>query len=96
MLLKVLMRSLEFHRTGSKTIATEPLLGLSEFDREQTILFYQRGTAIELEDAETGAFLTKLKDGSMPKAASSRNPGRLAHGRGCSSATPAKMAILPT
>ena len=55
-LLKVLMRSLEFHRTGSKTVATEPLLGLSEVDREQTILFYQRGTAIELEDAETGAF----------------------------------------
>ena len=61
-LLKVLMRSLEFHRTGSKTIATEPLLGLSEVDREQTILFYQRGTAIELEDAETGAFLTELKE----------------------------------
>ena len=61
-LLKVLMRSLEFHRTGSKTIAAEPLLGLSEVDREQTILFYQRGTAIELEDAETGAFLIKLKE----------------------------------
>jgi hypothetical protein len=59
-LLKVLVRSLEFHRTGSNTIATEPLLGLSEVDREQTILFYQRGTPIELEDAETGAFLTEL------------------------------------
>ena len=56
------MRSLEFHRTGSNTIATEPLLGLSEVDREQTILFYQRGTPIELEDAETGAFLTELKE----------------------------------
>jgi hypothetical protein len=61
-LLKVLMRSLEFHRTGSNTIATEPLLGLSEVDREQTILFYQRGTPIELEDAETGAFLTELNE----------------------------------
>jgi hypothetical protein len=59
-LLKVLVRSLEFHRTGSNTIATEPLFGLSEVDREQTILFYQRGTTIELEDAETGAFLTEL------------------------------------
>ena len=59
-LLKVLMRSLEFHRSGSSNIATEPLLGLSEDDREQTILFYQRGTPIELEDAETGAFLTEL------------------------------------
>ena len=61
-LLKVMVRSLEFHRTGSSTIATEPLLGLSEADREQTILFYQRGTPIELEDAETGAFLTKLNE----------------------------------
>jgi TIR domain/SIR2-like domain len=61
-LLKVLMRSLEFHRTGSNTIATEPLLGLSDVDREQTILFYQRGTPIELEDADVGAFLTELND----------------------------------
>ena len=61
-LLKVLVRSLELHRTGSKTIATEPLRGLSEVDREQTILFYQRGTPIELEDADTGAFLTELKE----------------------------------
>lgn len=59
-LLKVLMRSLEFHRSRSNNIATEPLLGLSEDDREQTILFYKRGTAIELEDAEIGAFLTEL------------------------------------
>ena len=56
------MRSLEFHRTGSNTIAAEPLLGLSEVDREQTILFSQRGSAIELEDAETSAFLTELKE----------------------------------
>jgi hypothetical protein len=61
-LLKVLVRSLEFHRTGSSTIATEPLFGLSDVDREQTILFYQRGTPIELEDAETDAFLTELND----------------------------------
>jgi hypothetical protein len=56
------VRSLGFHRTGSDTFATEPLLGLSEVDREQTILFYQRGTPIELEDAEIGAFLTKLNE----------------------------------
>ena len=55
------MGSLELHRTGC-TIVAEPLLGLSEVDREQTILFYQRGTAIELEDAETGAFLIELKE----------------------------------
>jgi hypothetical protein len=58
-LLKVLVRALELPRTGS-AIATEPLRGLSEVDREQTILFYQRGTRIELEDTETGAFLTEL------------------------------------
>ena len=58
-LLKVLVRALELHRTGS-AIATEPLRGLSEVDREQTILFYQRGTRIELEDADTGAFLAEL------------------------------------
>src|SRR5262245_8443178 len=37
-LLKVLVRSLELHRT-SNTIAAEPLRRLSEVDREQTILF---------------------------------------------------------
>lgn len=61
-LLKVLVRSLELHRTGSSTIATEQLLALSDADREQTILFYQRGTPIELEDADTGAFLTQLAE----------------------------------
>lgn len=58
-LLKVLVRSLELHRTGS-AIATEPLRGLSEIDRQQTILFYQRGTRIELEDADIQAFLAEL------------------------------------
>ncbi len=58
-LLKVLVRSLELHRTSS-SVATEPLRGLSESDRQQTILFYERGTRIEIEDAEIGAFLTEL------------------------------------
>jgi SIR2-like domain len=58
-LLKVLVRALELHRTGS-AIATEPLRGLSDSDREQTILFYQRGTRIELEDTDISAFLTEL------------------------------------
>ena len=59
-LLKVLVRTLlELHRPGS-AFATEPLRGLSEVDREQTILFYQRGTRVELEDKDTGAFLTEL------------------------------------
>lgn len=58
-LLKVLVRTLELHRTGS-AIATEPLRGLTELDREQTILFYQRGTRVELEDADTAEFLGEL------------------------------------
>ncbi len=60
-LLKVLVRALELHRTGS-SIAAEPLRGLSEIDREQTILFYQRGTRVEVEDTEAGAFLNKLAE----------------------------------
>jgi hypothetical protein len=58
-LLKVLVRALELYRTGS-AVATEPLRGLSEGDREQTILFYQRGMRIEIEDAEIKAFLAEL------------------------------------
>lgn len=69
-LLKVLVRSLELHRTGS-AIATEPLRGLTEADREQTILFYQRGTRVELEDADTAEFLGELNrrleaEGAVP------------------------------
>ena len=76
-LLKVLVRALELHRTGS-AIATEPLRGLSEVDREQTILFYQRGTRIELEDADIGTFLAELAgSGSRRKAVSSTRPFRI-------------------
>jgi hypothetical protein len=59
LLLKVLVRALELHRTGS-SVATEPLRGLSDSDREQTILFYQRGTRVEVEDAEIRVFLAEL------------------------------------
>lgn len=58
-LLKVLVRTLELNRTG-EAIATEPLRGLSQNDREQTVLFYQRGTRIEVEDADISAFLGEL------------------------------------
>jgi hypothetical protein len=58
-LLKAFIRALELHRTGS-AIATESLRALSEGDREQTILFYQRGTRVEVEDAEIRTFLTDL------------------------------------
>jgi hypothetical protein len=58
-LLKVLIRALDLHHTGS-AVATESLRGLSEGDREQTILFYQRGTRVEVEDAEIRTFLAEL------------------------------------
>jgi hypothetical protein len=58
-LMKMLVRALELHRTAS-AIATEPLGGLADFDREQTILFYQRGTRIEIEDTDVKMFLAEL------------------------------------
>jgi hypothetical protein len=58
-LMKVLVRALELHRTAS-AIAAESLRGLSKSDREQTILFYQRGTRIDVEDADISEFLTEL------------------------------------
>jgi hypothetical protein len=60
-LLKILLRALELNRSGP-AIAAEPLDGLIQSDRDEMILFYQRGTRVELEDADVGAFLTKLTD----------------------------------
>lgn len=77
-LLKVLVRVLELDRSGT-TFATEPLRGLSEDDREQTVLFYERGTRIELEDAEPGAFLSALverlaAEGGVPEQSAPIGP----------------------
>jgi len=58
-LLKVLLRALELSR-GGPAIAAEPLGGLLQADRDEMILFYQRGTRVELEDDDVGAFLSKL------------------------------------
>jgi len=58
-LLKVLVRSLELNRSGA-SIITESLRELSQQDREQTVMFYQRGTRIEVEDTEIDYFLTEL------------------------------------
>jgi len=58
-LLKVIVRTLELNRTGA-AIATEPLRALSKVDREQTVLFYQRGTRIEVEDDDVMTFLSEL------------------------------------
>ena len=58
-LLKVLIRALELNRTGT-AIAAEPLRSLLQSDRDDVILFYQRGTRVELEDSDVGAFLVEL------------------------------------
>jgi TIR domain/SIR2-like domain len=58
-LLKVLLRALEMDRSGP-AFAAEPLTSLLQSDREEMILFYQRGTRVELEDDDVGSFLTKL------------------------------------
>jgi hypothetical protein len=58
-LLKVLLRALELNRTGP-AIAAEPLGALLPADRDETILFYQRGTRVEVEDDDIPSFLTKL------------------------------------
>jgi len=59
LLLKVLLRALSLDRTGS-AIAAEPLGDLSAADREQTVLFYERGTKIEVADSDVGSFVAEL------------------------------------
>lgn len=58
-LLKVILRALELNRTGS-AIAAEPLRSLVPTDRDDTILFYQRGMRVEVEDSDVGTFLEGL------------------------------------
>jgi hypothetical protein len=60
-LLKALVRTLSVGRSGA-AVALEPLLhGLPDFDRQQTILFYQRGTPIEVCDDNIQSFLAELQ-----------------------------------
>ncbi len=58
-LLKVILRSLGVGHAGSAIVA-EPLLSLEQQDREDTILFYRRGTRVEVEDADIDTFLQAL------------------------------------
>jgi len=57
-LLKVLLRALELNR--NPVIAAEPLRPLQQSDRNEMVLFYQRGTRVELEDDEIPVFLEKV------------------------------------
>ena len=92
-LMKVLVRSLELHRTAS-SIAAESLRGLSESDRERTILFYQRGTRIEVEDADVSEFLAELAQRLAAEGGVVAETPRWGPVRAFSSATPAKTARL--
>ncbi|MCI0590733.1 MAG: TIR domain-containing protein [Gammaproteobacteria bacterium] len=59
-LLKALVRGLALGRTGS-SVAVEPLLqGVPDIERQQTILFYQRGTHIEICEEDIRSFLSEL------------------------------------
>jgi hypothetical protein len=61
-LLKALVRSLSIDRSGN-AVALEPLLqNVPDFDREQTILFYQRGTRVEVCDDDIEPFVKQLND----------------------------------
>lgn len=58
-LLKLLIRTLEL---GGGSIALEALGGLDEREREQTVLFYKRGTRIEVVDVDLESFLGQLRE----------------------------------
>jgi hypothetical protein len=50
---------LELNRSGP-AIAAESLGSLLQSDREEMVLFYERGTRVEVEDDNVGVFLEKL------------------------------------
>ncbi len=58
MLLKILLKT--WGQDQSNPIAAEPLRGLLDSDCEEMILFYQRGTRVEIEDTDIGDFLTEI------------------------------------
>jgi hypothetical protein len=59
-LLKVLVRRLELNHKGSAI--AERLESLPPLDRQQTVLFYRRGTRLEVADMDLDAFVTQLTE----------------------------------
>lgn len=57
-LLKLLVRTLEL---SGGSVALESLGGLDDRERRQTVLFYKRGTRIEVVDMDADAFVTELQ-----------------------------------
>jgi hypothetical protein len=58
-LLKLLIRTLDL---SAASVALESLGELDAREREQTVLFYQRGTRVELVDMEADTFIQQLLD----------------------------------
>ena len=56
-LLKLMVRSLEL---SGASVALESLGGLAASEKEQTVLFYKRGTRIEVVDMDGSEFVTEL------------------------------------
>jgi len=71
-LLKLLARSLEL--TGG-SVALESLGALGPAEREQTVLFYRRGTRIEVVDTDPAEFVKQLRE-RFDKAGGYRGAGR--------------------
>jgi hypothetical protein len=61
-LLKALVRALTPPRSAN-AVALEPLLhDVPDYDRQQTVLFYQRGTRIEIRDDDIQSFVAELRN----------------------------------
>ena len=58
-LLKLLIRTLDL---AGGSVALEPLGSLDVREREQTVLFYKRGTRLEVIDVDIATFLSELRE----------------------------------
>lgn len=59
-LLKILMRVLDIDRSGF-AVASESLHDFSDEDKSTTVLFFQRGNRVEIEDSSPLAFVEELR-----------------------------------
>jgi hypothetical protein len=58
--LKLFFHALNLHLTGSPSVVSDSLGNLSVAERESTILYFRRGSSIELADTSIDSFLTEL------------------------------------
>jgi len=59
-LLKTLLRKLDL-KTKGNAVAAEQLRGLAPSEREDTVMYYQRGARVEVEDGDVEVFLEELR-----------------------------------